>query len=748
MKGIVTTVFSLLTLGTIHAQESIQVIPDTSKPVYNYLTEITIVGRGSKSDIQQMPEIVGTSIYAGKKSSLVVMDNVHGNIVTNNMRQIVAKIPGIHIWESDGSGIQIGIAARGLSPNRSWEFNVRQNGYDISSDPYGYPEAYYNPQLQAVQRIQIVRGSGALQYGPQFGGMINYILRNGSEINKPFEFETQQTVGSFGLFNTYNAVGGETKKLHYYAFFDHRNADGWRENSRYKTNTGFATFTWKFSPKVSVNAEFMRYNMESQQPGGLTDSLFAIDPQKSYRSRNWFSTPWTTAALSTDIALNASSRLNVKLSGMWGDRNSIGYLKTINVKDTINAATLQYNNRELARDKYRNFGIEGRYLTDYNLLSAVSTFSAGLRYFKGNTYRLQRGKGDTGSDYNTDLQEAAYPTELDFDNNNAAVFAENVFRLTRKLIFIPGIRFEHISSVVDGRLAFNSNGTESRINNEKRTRNFVLFGAGAEYHITKSTEFYANYTQAYRPMLFTDLSASPTTDVIDPDLEDAKGYNIDLGYRGKVKDYLFFDLSGFYLKYNDRIGTLTQQRADGSFYNYRTNVGNSISKGFEGLVEFDPVRALNPNPKYGSVSVFTSYAYTNAKYGDLKEIKRSGNSLVESTLKNNKVENAPEHIIRAGITYNVKGLSITYQLSHVSEAFSNANNTVAPTADGNNGLIPAYTISDISINYKFLKNYNIRAGINNVADASYFTRRAGGYPGPGLMPADGRSVFLSVGAKL
>ncbi|HET9054245.1 MAG TPA: TonB-dependent receptor plug domain-containing protein, partial [Cyclobacteriaceae bacterium] len=433
MKGIVTTLFSLLTLGTIHAQETIQEIPDTSKPVYNYLTEITIVGRGSKSDIQQMPEIVGTSIYAGKKSSLVVMDNVHGNIVTNNMRQIVAKIPGIHIWESDGSGIQIGIAARGLSPNRSWEFNVRQNGYDISSDPYGYPEAYYNPQLQAVQRIQIVRGSGALQYGPQFGGMINYILRNGSEINKPFEFETQQTVGSFGLFNTYNAVGGETKKLHYYAFFDHRNADGWRENSRYKTNTGFATLTWKFSPTVSVNAEFMRYNMESQQPGGLTDSLFAIDPKESYRSRNWFSTPWTTAALSTDIALNASSRLNVKLSGMWGDRNSIGYLKTINIKDTINATTLQYNNRELARDRYRNFGIEARYLTDYNFFNSVNTFSAGVRYFKGNTYRLQKGKGDTGTEYNTDLQEAAYPTELDFDNNNAAVFAENVFRLTRKL---------------------------------------------------------------------------------------------------------------------------------------------------------------------------------------------------------------------------------------------------------------------------------------------------------------------------
>ncbi|MGZ8552108.1 MAG: TonB-dependent receptor plug domain-containing protein, partial [Chitinophagaceae bacterium] len=186
---------------------------DSTKPKHKFLPEITVVGRGSKSDYQQMPEVVGTSIYAGKKNALIVLDNVQGNVVTNTMRQVLAKIPGIQIWESDPSGIQIGIAARGLSPNRSWEFNTRQNGYDIAADPFGYPEAYYNPQLQAVQRIEIVRGQGSLQYGPQFGGLVNYILRNGSEINKKFQFETQQTIGSDALFNSYNAIGGETGKL-------------------------------------------------------------------------------------------------------------------------------------------------------------------------------------------------------------------------------------------------------------------------------------------------------------------------------------------------------------------------------------------------------------------------------------------------------------------------------------------------------------------------------------------------------
>ncbi len=118
--------------ATAQSTDTIVIKKDTMV-AHRYLEDVTVVGRGSKSDYQQMPEIVGTNIYAGKKNALIVLDNVQGNVVTNNMRQVLGKVAGIHIWESDPSGIQVGIAARGLSPNRSWEFNVRQNGYDIAA---------------------------------------------------------------------------------------------------------------------------------------------------------------------------------------------------------------------------------------------------------------------------------------------------------------------------------------------------------------------------------------------------------------------------------------------------------------------------------------------------------------------------------------------------------------------------------------------------------------------------------------
>jgi Fe(3+) dicitrate transport protein len=168
---------------------------------------IQVKGERSFTGITYMEEIEGTSIMSGKKNEVLDLKKLNANLTTNNNRQVYGKIPGITVWENDGSGIQTAISTRGLSPNRSWEFNVRQNGYDISSDVFGYPEAYYTPPLEAVEKIEIIRGAGALQYGPQFGGLLNYKMKK-ADSTKPFSVETRQTGGSYNLFNSYNSVVG------------------------------------------------------------------------------------------------------------------------------------------------------------------------------------------------------------------------------------------------------------------------------------------------------------------------------------------------------------------------------------------------------------------------------------------------------------------------------------------------------------------------------------------------------------
>jgi Fe(3+) dicitrate transport protein len=698
------------------------------------LRDITVVGRHSKSDYQQMPEIVGTNIYAGKKNTLIVLENVQGNIANNNMRQVLAKVPGIHVWESDPSGIQIGIAARGLSPNRSWEFNVRQNGYDIAADPFGYPEAYYNPQLQAVQRIEIVRGQGALQYGPQFGGMVNYILKNGSDINKPFAYETQQTVGSNGLFNSFNAIGGTNNKFNYYTFFDFRTGDGWRANSDFFTKAGFGSITYRINKKVSVSFELMHSHIRSQQPGGLTDKQIEQNAQQSFRQRNWLDIVWTTPALSIQYQINDKTLWNTKLFGTIGDRNSVGFLQPITIQDSINTLSQQLNNRLVNIDRYRNYGLESRLITNYTLGSMKNTVAGGIRLYTGSTHRLADGKGTTQSNYDVRIM-GSFPKDIVFESYNVAGFIENICRISDQLYLIPGIRYEWIAGTSKGRNGYHISGAEVLLQNVNRKRNFLLAGIGLEYHVSNTTEIYSNISQAYRPIQFANLQAPPSTDIIDQDLKDASGFNFDIGYRGKIKNYMQFDVSAYYLQYNNRVGTIVPT---GTNYRLITNVGSSSSKGFETYFEFNPARAFLQTTKL-DIILFSSYAFNDAQYSSDHK---------DASTKGKKVENAPKNIIRAGMSFGFKSFLLTTQYSYVGSCFSDASNTIAVSANGNIGLIPAYAITDITASYKLFKKVQVKSGINNVWDSRYFTRRAGGYPGPGAMPADGRTFFLSVGASL
>ncbi len=277
-----------------------------------------------------MPDVKDNVVYAGKKTEVIQMDKINADLSTNNTRQVFAKVPGMSIWENDGSGIQVGVATRGLSPNRSWEFNVRQNGSDICSEVFGYPEAYYSPPMEALDKIEVIRGAASLQYGPQFGGLLNYQIKKGNP-NKPISFETQQTVGSYGLFNTYNAVGGTHKKLSYYGFLHHRTADGWRENSRYNIYTGHFSANYQLTKKINIGAEYTKMAYKSQQPGGLTDAQYNENHRQSFRERNWFSTPWNVASLLVTYDISQSVGLQIKSFTTIAERNSVGFTRAITI---------------------------------------------------------------------------------------------------------------------------------------------------------------------------------------------------------------------------------------------------------------------------------------------------------------------------------------------------------------------------------------------------------------------------------
>lgn len=691
------------------------------------LTEVEIPANHTSRTIERMPDVKDNIIYAGKKNEVVRLSTSTANLAQNNSRQLFAKVPGIQVWESDGSGVQMGIASRGLSPNRMWEFNTRQNGYDISSDPFGYPEAYYTPSVESLDRIEIIRGAASLQFGPQFGGVVNYIKKR-SISGKKFGVESMQTYGSYNMFSTFNAIGGNYKKFSYYANINYRRSDGWRANNDYTTWNGFINIGYALSKKINIQLEYTHMDQLVHQPGGLTDSAFAVDAKQSSRSRNWFNLQWRMPAMIIDYKISAKQSAQLKAFGLMGERSSIGFMSSIQTPDTVSRVTGTYRNREIDIDKYTNLGVEMRYMLSYKLNNETQYLSSGVRIYNGTTARTKNTNGNRNSNYTLEAESPVLQRDLEYHTTNYALFAEQLFNINSRLSITPGFRLEILENKSSGMV-----GTIT--NNQTSSRQFALFGVAVQYKTTSTTNIYANYTQAYRPVLFSDLTLASSTDSVDQDLADSKGYNIDLGYRGTIGNYLSFDISVFYMMYDQRIGTYTVAGK-----NYRTNIGASVSKGVESYIEFTPT-ALTGS-RFGKLSVFNTTSLMDARYTNWS------NPDPTKDQKDKWVENAPQQIIRTGITYSFKQFSTTFQHSYVSETYADALNTAKPTANGQNGLIPSYEVMDWSASLRFKKHYQVNAGINNLLDTKYFTRRAGGYPGPGLLPADGRLWYIGIGVKL
>lgn len=682
-----------------------------------------------------LPAIDGVRIYGGKKSAFISPEKLNIDLSSNNSRQLFGRVPGIMVWESDGSGIQTGIATRGLSPNRSWEFNMRQNGYDISSDVFGYPEAYYTPPADAVAKIEILRGASSLQYGPQFGGMINYVFDSAPAVNGS-KTKIRQTFGSYGLFNNFISTGIRKDKFSFYSFYHRRSADGWRENSTYKTQTGFISVGYDFNDKVKVKAEFTHSDMLSQQAGGLTDHQFNNNAQQSFRARNWMSIPWNLMNVQLDINASEKFQLEIKTFGLLATRSSVGFTQALTTADVILPTTNDYAIRRLDTDKYQNIGTELRGKFVFDLFGNEQTLAFGARAYQAKTFRHQNGNGSTGFDFNMNIDSLGYKVNYVFGTKNYALFAEQALYVGKRILIVPGVRLEQIVSSGSGSVSY-ANG---EVPSQERAISKLLFGIGTEFHLNEKNEIYANASQAFRPMTFAELIPSLTTDLIDPNLKDSEALNIDLGIRGTWKNFINYDASVYQMNIQDRIGSYSLNSV-----RYVTNIGASFSKGVEMYVEGNVLNKFKQG-KFGSLQPFVSIAYNEATYTSWNDPTVVAGSSSDRT--NNSVENAPRRIQRYGLTYKLKGFSATYQLNKVSEAFADALNTVTPNASATVGIIPAYNVSDVSFGYSGKENYTLQVGVNNLFDESYFTRRAGGYPGPGLLPSNGRTLFFTFGIQI
>lgn len=704
------------------------------------LSEVEIKVRKAKVfELKHLKDVEETAIYAGKKTEVVLVEQSMASLASNNARQIYSQVAGLNIYQNDDAGLQLNIGGRGLDPNRTANFNTRQNSYDISADVLGYPESYYTPAAEALKEVQIIRGAASLQYGTQFGGLVNFIIKKPNP-NKLFELVFRNTVGSNGLYTNFTSISGTQKKFSYYSFFNFKKGDGFRPNSAFESKNAYAHLGYQFNKKTKLTGEVTYLTYLAQQAGGLTDVMFYENPLQSNRARNWFEVNWLLYNIQFAHQFSDKTNFTFNFFGLNASRYALGFrTNRVNQIDPN-------SERDLIKGDFNNFGFEARLLSKYKLFDKEATFLIGTKYYNANNTGIQ-GPGSNGVDANFDFQLEKFPnytsqSNYTFPNLNVSVFGENIIYINEKLAITPGFRFEHIKTESDGFYKkINLDGAGNVIHNETindsevRKRSFILLGLGASYKPFTSVEIYGNISQNYRSVTFSDISINNPAFVINPDITDEKGFTTDLGLRGNYKNIVSYDLGIFSLFYNDRIGFIQRAFADGSVKTERGNVGDAVMYGIESLIDINLNKLFIENNDY-SFNYFINTSIVDSKYTNSQE----------SGVKGNKVEFVPNLNFKTGIKFGYKNFLSNIQYTYLSQQFSDASNAVESNLSGVIGEIPAYNVLDISLSYTY-KKFKLETGVNNLLDTFYFTRRATGYPGPGIIPSVNRNFYATLQFK-
>ena len=237
----------------------------------------------------------------------------------------------------------------------------------------------------------------------------------------------------------------------------------------------------------------------------------------------------------------------------------------------------------------------------------------------------------------------------------------------------------------------------------------------------------------YRAINFSDIQLRNIGRQVDPNIRDERGRNVDLGLRGELAKGIRFDLSAFQLNYRDRIGLVATTVPDPVILQrvvlLRTNISDARTRGVEltlgGLLHEDverglPVRASSPGP-------------LQSRYL----------ASAESAFRDKEVEFVPDFIVRASVQFSIHRWGFNFGMHAVGDQFTEATNAIL-TPDAIHGEVPAFMVMDAGMHWSSNSGWSVRLSVDNLNDSRYFTRRAAAYPGPGILPADGRSIQLTL----
>ena len=703
--------------------------------------DTTVIEAEGVPFIQQpfLPPVQGVKINAGKKTSVIDLD-AFPLITNNNYRQALAKTPGLYLSEETTPLLSLGY--RGLDPSRVQFTQVLKDGIPIHADQFGYPEAYYTPPLDTVDRIEFLRGGAALQYGPQPGGALNFVTHR-PRADVPFAGGTTNVFGSGNMFSNFSYFSGTTGRLGYYGYYNHRSGDGFRTtNSNFNLNAGQLKLELDGSTSSRWILALEGYEEDHGEPGGLTFATgrnrvnYNADRNATSRQFDQLKLRRYAASLQWERDFSDETKMVMSLWGTYyqrySERQRGGGFGTLPTGAAANTNTIE-------NQQFYTFGFETRLRHDYEWLGGKNTLAGGIQVYRTESPRTDsRGASafaSTGTIRNNSDRSVTY----------LPVFFENKFTWG-KFSVTPGIRFENVWQGVTENVNLDKAAARTPLADHDESTFVALPGVGLNYELAPKVELYGNISQSYRPKIFSQAVPTGGTSVIPTDLQDSVAWQYEIGFRGQPKPWLNWDASLFRLDFDDQIGTLALAGGRSTV----ANVGRAIHQGAELAAELDIIgladamRGHAPAPKpadgktpppptvgslgerYGSLSLYANAMLLDAKF-------------VSGPQKGKTPRYAADYVARTGIIYRApqERFRVAFTGTMVGDSFGD---------DGNSAerYVPAHMVWDLTGEAKIYKDVlSVNAGINNVFNEDYYSR----VTDAGIDPAWGRNYYIGFSLK-
>jgi Fe(3+) dicitrate transport protein len=688
------------------------------------LERMEVVGESeSQAFVQEpfLPDVTGERIFSGKRTTVIDLD-AFPKVQANNYRQALALTPGLLFSEETSPLVSLGYRGIG-EPHRSQFLQVLRDGIPIHADPFGYPEAYFTPPLDVVDRIEFIRGGGALMYGPQPAGVLNYVTHQPRR-DREFSGRSQHVFGSDGFYSTYNAVDGTMGRLGCLAYFNHRQSDNFRTaNSDYRLDGGH----FKLVLDADRDSRWMlgldAYEEDHGEPGGLSfgaglnDVNYRADRNQASRLNDRFALRRYVPSVEYQLNADDDTSLSVRSWGGYYDRYSRRQ-RGGGFGIRPNGAAAASN--DIERQQFFTLGIEPRVRHDWEAWRGQHTLTAGVQYYQMDSPRTDRrgaaADATTGVLFRDMQREVHYGT----------LFAENRFAFGRFAI-TPGVRLENVAQDLALQNFDPVTGTPTGTRAKTKLDTEPLFGLGVAYDVRPRVQFYGNVSQGYRTTVFTESLIPTPGAVLEQDLDPMTSWTHEIGFRGNPRAWLVWDTSLFLVDLGNKFGgTVTV----GGLTALRS-VGRTSNQGWDAAVQFDVIGALDEwrETDHGE-TLGAAHLYANATLLDAEV--RGGTSA------GLQPQYAPNYLLRTGLIYQWHDrVKLAFLGTFVADHFA--------TDDENPGRqIPAYLTWDVTLECVVVpQRFRLMAGLNNAFNEDYYAR----IRSDGIDPAYGRNFHAGASVE-